>query len=341
MSEQDLRPPLCADVTRPDEHNAPAEHRREGHSHAGHSHAGHSHAVSADADRRYLWIALFLLTGFLIGEVIVALAIGSLVLLADAGHMLTDAASIAAALWAMRLAARPATTRWTFGLKRAEILSACANGVTLIVVGLIIAVEAVRRLFAPPDVEGVGVLVVAIIGVVVNVAATAVLARANRSSLNVEGAFQHVLTDLYAFIGTAVAGVIILLTGFDRADSIASLLVVALMLISGWRLVRESGRILLQGTPAELDLADVQSHLLSVDHVREVHDLHAWTVTSGLPSLSAHVVVDDECFTDGHSAALLCQLQRCLVGHFDVEHSTFQLEPAGHRTHETGTHSCP
>ncbi|MGQ0843686.1 MAG: cation diffusion facilitator family transporter [Sporichthyaceae bacterium] len=337
MSEAPL-PSWCADAARPDAHNAPVE-RRHGHRHGhGHGH-GHSHAVSADADRRYLWIALVLLSAFMVVEVVVALAIDSLVLLADAGHMLTDALAIAAALWAMRLAARPATARWTYGLKRAEILSACANGVTLLVVGAIIAVEAVQRLFVPPEVEGGGVLAVAVVGVVVNVAATAVLARANRSSLNVEGAFQHVLTDLYAFVGTAVAGVVILLTGFDRADAIASLVVVALMLYSGWGLVRESGHILLQGTPAQLDLADVSAHLLSVDHVRDVHDLHAWTVTSGLPSLSAHVVVDDECFTDGHAAVLLCQLQRCLVGHFDVEHSTFQLEPAGHREHETGAHN--
>lgn len=331
------RSPLCDDASRPDAHNVAGEHDHAHHEPAqSHGH-GHGHGVSADADRRYLWIALILLSGFMVGEVVVALAIDSLVLLADAGHMLTDALAIAAALWAMRLAARPATARWTYGLKRAEILSACANGVTLLVVGVLIAVEAVRRLFDPPHVEGGGVLAVAVVGVVVNVFATAVLARANRSSLNVEGAFQHVLTDLYAFIGTAVAGVVILLTDFDRADAIASLIVVALMLVSGWGLVRESGRILLQGTPAQLDLADVQAHLLSVDHVREVHDLHAWTVTSSLPSLSAHVVVDDECFTDGHAAALLCQLQRCLVGHFDVEHSTFQLEPAGHRAHEAGT----
>lgn len=328
--------PLCDDASRPDEHNVAGGHDH-AHSEPAQNH-GHGHGLSADADRRYLWIALILLSGFMVGEVVVALAIDSLVLLADAGHMLTDALAIAAALWAMRLAARPATAHWTYGLKRAEILSACANGVTLLVVGVFIAAEAVRRLFDPPNVEGGGVLAVAVVGVVVNVFATAVLARANRSSLNVEGAFQHLLTDLYAFVGTGVAGVVILLTDFDRADAIASLIVVALMLFSGWGLVRESGRILLQGTPAQLDLADVQVHLLSVDHVREVHDLHAWTVTSGLPSLSAHVVVDDECFTDGHAAALLCQLQRCLVGHFDVEHSTFQLEPAGHRAHEAGTH---
>lgn len=300
--------------------------------------AGHEHGSGPDADRRYLWTALALLAAFMLGEVIVAVLAGSLVLLSDAGHMLTDVSAIAASLWAMRLAARPPSGPWTFGWKRAEILSAAGNGITLLVVSGIITFEAIRRLITPPEVHGGAVLAVALVGVGVNLAATWALARANRASLNVQGAFQHILTDLYAFIGTVVAGIIILTTGFARADAIASLLVVALMVAAAWGLLRESGRVLLEAAPEGIDLADVRAHLLDSEHVRDVHDLHVWTLTSDLPTLSAHVVIDDTCFTDNHTPQLLDQLQACLVGHFDVEHSTFQLEPAGHVGHEEGAH---
>jgi len=188
-------------------------------------------------------------------------------------------------------------------------------------------------------VAGLAVLLVAVLGVVVNVAATLVLSRANRSSLNVEGAFQHILTDAYAFIATIIAGVIILATGFRRADAIASLVVVALMLHAAWGLLRDSGRILLEMAPEGVDLVDLRAHLLQTDHVVDVHDLHAWTVTSDLPALSAHVVVSDGCFDSGHCPRILDSLQACLTGHFDVEHSTFQLEPAGHTAHETGAYA--
>ena len=301
-------------------------------------HDGHSHGPSPTADRRALWGALLLLAAFMVGEVVVALASGSLALLSDAGHMLSDVGAIAAALWAGHLAARPAYGQWTFGLLRAEIVSAALNGVTLLVVAGVVGLEAVRRLVDPPAVEGGPVLVVALVGIVVNVAATWLLARADRRSLNTEGAYQHVLTDLYGFIGTAVAAVVVLLTGWTRADAVASLLVVGLMIHAGWGLLRDSGRVLMEGSPRGVDLAVVREHLLGVDHVHDVHDLHVWTVTSTVPTLSAHVVVDDSCFTDGHTPQLLDELQSCLAGHFDVEHSTFQLEPTGHAGHETGTH---
>ena len=301
-------------------------------------HSGHHHGVSADADRRQLWLALLLLLGFMVGEVVVAFAANSLVLLSDAGHMLSDVGAIAGALWAMSLAARPAAGRWTFGFTRAEILSAALNGITLLVVGGIILFEAVRRLIDPPTTQGTPVLVVALVGAAVNLVATWLLSRANRSSLNVEGAYRHVLTDLYGFLGTAIAAVVILLTGFDRADAIASLVVVALMVHAAWGLLRESGLVLLQAAPETTDLEQIRRHLLEEEHVRDVHDLHVWTVTSGLPTLSAHVVVDDECFTGGHAPQLLDRLQSCLAGHFDVEHSTFQLESAGHARHESGAH---
>ncbi|RNI25264.1 cation transporter [Flexivirga caeni] len=304
----------------------------------GSGHAGHSHGVRADADRRYLIGALVLLAAFMVGEVIVAFASGSLALLSDAGHMLSDVGAIAGALWAMHLAAQPARGRWTFGWKRAEILSAAGNGITLLVVSGIVAFEAIRRLIHPPKVEGGALLVVALVGVAVNIAAAWLLARANRSSLNVEGAYQHILTDLYGFIGTLAAGVLILLTGWTRADPIASLIVVGLMLYAAWGLLRDSGRVLLEGAPSEVDIDDLRSHLLETEHVRAVHDLHVWTVTSDLPAVSAHVVVEDECFGDGHTPQLLDELQSCLHGHFDVEHSTFQLEPASHVAHESGTH---
>jgi cobalt-zinc-cadmium efflux system protein len=274
----------------------------------------------------------------MLAEVIVAVLSGSLALLSDAGHMLSDVGAIGAALWAIRLAARPAAGAWTFGWKRAEILSAAGNGITLLVVSGIVAVEAITRLIHPPRVDGGPVVVVATAGIAVNIAAAWVLARANRSSLNVQGAFRHVLTDLYGFIGTVIAGIVILATGWTQADAIASLIVVALMLKAAWELLAASGRILLEAAPKTMDLDDVRAHLLATEHVRDLHDLHAWTVTSSLPALSAHIVIDDACFTEGCVPRLLDQLQSCLAGHFDVEHSTFQLEAAAHASHEPGTH---
>jgi cobalt-zinc-cadmium efflux system protein len=309
------------------------------HDHWDGSHAhGHSHAPGAGADKRYLLIALALLAAFMLGEVIVAVISGSLALLSDAGHMLSDVGAIGGALWAIRLTGRPAAGAWTFGWKRAEILSAAGNGITLLVVSGIVAVEAVTRLIHPPRVDGGPVVAVAAAGIAVNIAAAWVLARANRSSLNVQGAFRHVLTDLYGFIGTLIAGVIIVATGFTRADAIASLIVVALMLKAAWGLLRDSGRILLEAAPKTTDLDQVRTHLLATEHVHDLHDLHAWTITSDLPALSAHIVIDDSCFNDGHAPRLLDTLQACLAGHFDIEHSTFQLEAATHVGHEPGTH---
>lgn len=299
----------------------------------------HAHGPTGSADARGLRWSLGLIVGFMVFEVTVAVLSHSLALLADAGHMLTDAAALATALWAIRLAARPATNTWSFGLKRAEILSAAVNGVTLVAVAGIVTVEAIRRLISPSPVHGMAVLVVALVGVVVNVAATWILARGNRSSLNVEGAFQHILTDAAGFIGTAIAAVIILTTGFQRADACAALLVVALMARAAYTLLKASGRILLEGTPEGIDLDRVRARLLAADpHVRDVHDVHAWVLTSNLPAMSAHVVVDDDCFHDGHTAQILDALQAAVVGEFDVEHSTLQLEMAGHAMHELGTH---
>jgi cobalt-zinc-cadmium efflux system protein len=295
-----------------------------------HSHAG--------AHRSQLVLALVLIGGFMVAEVVAGVASGSLALLADAGHMLADVGAIGAALWAWHLAERPAEGSWTFGFKRAEILSAAGNGILLLVVAVVVALVAIHRLIQPSMVHGLTMVIVAGVGVVVNLVAAWVLARGHRQSLNIEGAYQHIVTDLYGFIATLLAGLIILATGFSRADPIASLVVVVLMLRASWGLLKTSLRILLEAAPEAVDLSDVRAHLLEPAHVRDVHDLHVWTVTSDLPAISAHVVVDDSCFLDGHAPQVLDELQQCLAGHFDVEHSTFQLEPASHADHEPGTH---
>jgi cobalt-zinc-cadmium efflux system protein len=287
-----------------------------------HSHHGHSHGASADADRGKLRIALALILGFMAAEVVTGILANSLALLSDAAHMLTDAAAIALSLVAIRLSKRPAEGRMTFGLKRVEILSAQINGITLLVLAAIIAIEGVRRLFDPPGVDGGLVLVVALAGIVVNVAATAVLARANRQSLNVEGSFQHLLTDLYAFIGTAVAAAVILLTGFDQADAIASLLVAALMLYSAYGLLRDSGRVFLEASPKGIDPDRIGRLMAAQPHVVEVHDLHVWEVTSEFPALSAHVIV--EANADCHRARL--ELAELIERDFGIHHTTLQVE---------------
>src|SRR5215471_14497162 len=296
------------------------------------------HLPGPDADRRFLRAALTLVTAFVVAEVVIAVTARSLALLSDAGHMLADIGAIGGALWAIRLADRPPAGAWTFGWKRAEIIAAAVNGILLLVVAGIVTVQAVQRLVHPAPVHGGPVLAVALAGIVVNLVAARLLASASQSSLNVAGAFRHVLTDLYGFLGTAAAAVIIIATGYTRADAIAALLVVALMVRAAWSLLRASGRILLEAAPEDMNLDDVRAHLLATSHVKDVHDLHAWTVTSSLPALSAHVIVDDSCFTDGHVPMLLDQLQACLAGHFDAEHSTFQLEAAAHAEHEPGTH---
>jgi cobalt-zinc-cadmium efflux system protein len=296
------------------------------HSHAhGHAGHGHDHAISADADRGKLAIALGLILGFMAVEVVVGILASSLALLSDAAHMLTDAAAIALALVAIGLAKRPAQGAFTFGLRRAEILSAQFNGATLLVLGLLVVVEGVRRLVDPPDVEGTPVLVVALVGVAVNLVATWVLASANRSSLNVEGAYQHLLTDLAAFIATAIAGAVILLTGFREADGIAALLVAGIMLYASYGLLRESGRIFLEAAPRGMDVDEIGNALARSPGVIEVHDLHVWEVSSGFPALAAHVVVGRDC--DCHHAR--GELQRLLYERFGIEHTTLQMDHQG------------
>jgi len=291
-----------------------------------------------ERDERLMLVALSLLVAFLIGEIVAAVLGRSLALLADAGHMATDVFAVGAAVLAARLARRPAVGHWTFGLARAEVLSALFNGATLLIVAAIVTVEAIRRLIHPANVGGTTLIVVAAIGLAVNVAVHGVLSRADRRSLNIKGVVAHVLTDAYAFAATIVAGAVIVATGCKRADPVASLVVVVLLVLAARSLLAESGRVLLEAAPSELDLELVRRHLTEATYVVDVHDLHIWTVTSGLPALSVHVVISDDCFTGGRAPALLDELQACLAGHFDVEHSTFQLEPAGHSEHEAATH---
>lgn len=291
------------------------------HDHA-HSHAGLSHAVSADADRGKLRVALALIVGFLVVEVVVGILVSSLALLSDAAHMLTDAAAIALSLLAIRLAKRPSGGSYTFGWQRAGILSAQFNGATLLILGLLIVFEGTRRLLDPPAVEGGAVLVVALLGIVVNLIATRVLAQANRESLNVEGAYMHILTDLLAFVFTAIAGLVIVLTGFDEADGIASLIVAAIMLWAAYGLLRDSGRVFLEAAPRGFDPDEIGNTLASRPGVHEVHDLHLWEVTSGFPAFSAHVTVDAD--ADCHAVRL--ELEHELAERFGLEHTTLQVD---------------
>jgi cobalt-zinc-cadmium efflux system protein len=285
----------------------------------------HAHLPGPETDRRRLRLALGLILALMAVEVVAGVLADSLALLSDAAHMLTDAGAIALALLALRLAERPAGGGFTFGFRRAEILSAQLNGATLVALGAVIVYEGVRRLVSPPEVEGLPVLAVAVLGIAVNLAATRLLAGAGRRSLNVEGAFQHVLTDLFAFVATAVAGAVVLATGFYRADGIAALLVAALMLKAGYGLLRDSGRVLLEAAPRGLDPEEVGRALASEPHVIEVHDLHLWEVTSGFPSLSAHVIVRPDCDTQTHRR----KLAELLRVRFGIEHSTLQVEQAG------------
>jgi cobalt-zinc-cadmium efflux system protein len=294
-------------------------------------HAGHSHGVGAGADSRWLSGALVLIVVYMAAEVVIGLLAHSLALISDAAHMLTDAASIVLALVAMRLAAKPAKGGYTYGLERTEILSAQANGLTLLLLSGWLAYEAIRRLVSPPQVTGGLVFGTALAGIVINLGAAWMISRANRTSLNVEGAFQHILTDLYAFIATAVAGLIMLLTGFARADAIASLVVVALMLKAGVGLVRESGRIFLEAAPAGLSPDLVGQAMAARPHVSEVHDLHIWQITSGMPAASAHVLVEPG--EDCH--AVRADLEALLAAEHEITHTTLQVD------HARGTAGAP
>ena len=292
-----------------------------------HDHA-HSHAVvSPAADRRWLGVALAIVLSFMVVEIVAGVLADSLALLSDAAHMLTDAGAIGLALVAARLAARPPKGRFTFGLGRAEILSAQLNGALLLVLAGVIAWEAGKRIYEPPDVEGAFVLVVGVVGAAVNVLAAAALAKAQRQSLNIAGARAHVLADLYASVAAAASGALILLTGVRELDGVAALIVAALMVASGWRLLRDASAVLLEGAPEGIDPERIGRALAAQPGVVEVHDLHVWEVTSGFPAVAAHVVVppDEDCHQRRR------ELQGVLEEQFGVEHTTLQVDHATKR----------
>jgi cobalt-zinc-cadmium efflux system protein len=299
---------------------------------------GHAHGVTATGRHRRALITVLALSGLVaVAEVIGALITGSLVLFADAAHMAADAAGLGLSLLAVYFAARPPAGRRTFGYARAEILAAMGNALLLLAMTAFIIYEAVRRLMSPPVVNSGLLIVFGVIALAANVASLLLLRGSQAESLNLRGAFLEVASDALGAAAVIVTGVVIAATGFTRADPIASLAVGLLILPRTWHLLRETVDVLLEASPQNVDLSEVRRHMTEVRGVREIHDLHAWTITSGLPVLSAHVVVDPEIF-DGQCFTMLDRLQDCLRGHFDIEHSTFQLEPAGHAAHERPMH---
>jgi len=284
----------------------------------------HSHSHGRDAEAGALKAALTLIVVFMVAEVTVGVVARSLALLSDAAHMLTDAVALTVSLVAARLAARPASGAMTYGLGRAEILSAQANGVTLLVLSVLIVVDAVSRLVSPLHVRGAPVLIVAVAGVAVNLVAARILARGSgpERSLNVEGSYRHIVTDLYGFIATAVAAIVILTTGFSRADAIASLIIAGLLLQAAYGLLMASGRVFMEAAPSGLDPEEIGRALAAQPGVVEVHDLHVWEVTSGFPALSAHVVVraGDDCHQRRRD------LQAVVKERFGVGHTTLQVD---------------
>jgi len=285
-----------------------------------HQHGGHRHDHAGDSRR--LAAALSLILAFMAAEVAGGVIAHSLALLSDAAHMLTDAAALALSLMAARLARRPAGGSMTYGLGRAEVLAAQANGVTLLVLAAFIVYEAIARLVSPPHVQGGLMLAIALVGVAVNLAAALTLSGSPSRSLNVEGSFRHILTDLYAFIGTAAAAAVILASGFERADPIASLIVAALMLKSAFWLLRASARVFLEAAPEGFDVESIGHALAERPGIVEIHDLHVWEVGSGFPALSAHVLVGRD--IDCHAARL--ELAQLLRERFEIEHTTLQVE---------------
>ena len=299
----------------------------------------HGHPITATGRHRRALITVMGLSALIaVAEVVGALITGSLVLLADAAHMAADVSGIGLSLLAAYFAARPPTGRRTFGYARAEILAAMANAVLLLGMAAFIVIEAIRRLMAPPGVNSGLLVVFGLIALAVNAVSLLLLRRGQTESLNVRGAFLEVASDALGAAAVIVTGVVIATTGFTRADPIASLAVGVLILPRTWRLLRETVDVLLEASPRGMDLSEVRRHMTTLTGVRDVHELHAWTITSGLPVLSAHVVVDPGVMDDGRCATMLDRLQDCLRGHFDVEHSTFQLEPAGHADHERPMH---
>lgn len=294
-----------------------------------HTHHGHDHGRAADI--RALAVVLALTATFMVVEVIGGLLTGSLALLADAGHMLSDAASLALALFASWLAAQPATPERSFGYKRAEILAALANGVTLVAISIWIFVEAYRRFMQPPDILGGWMLAVAAVGLLVNVVAAGILSRSGGESLNLQGALRHIIADVLGSVGAISAAVIIILTGWRYADPLISAVISVLILASSWTLLRESINVLLESSPRGVDTNEVGRRMAAAEGVVEVHDLHIWTITSGFPALAAHILVgrDEDCH------ARRRDLEEVLAHEFGISHTTLQVDHAG--DHQAGS----
>lgn len=298
---------------------------------------GHDHSTGGGSRRR-LALVLGISATILVIEIIGAVISGSLALLADAGHMFTDVAGRTLALVAAVLTGRPATDARTWGYRRAEVLAAAAQAGVLLAVGGFVLVQAVVHLINPVAVAAPAMFVFGVVGLLGNAASIAILSAGRGANLNTRAAFLEVVNDALGSVAVLIAAVVIAATGWDRADAVASLLIGAMILPRTWKLLRETVDVLLESTPKGIDLGDVRTHLGDVPHVIALHDLHASTVATGLPVLTAHIVVEDGCFLDGHLTALLDDLQGCLVGHFNVEHSTFQFEAATHRAREHAAH---
>jgi cation diffusion facilitator family transporter len=303
----------------------------------GHDH-GAAHGTAGAGHRGRLAVVLALTGAVFVVEVVGALLSGSLALLADAAHMATDALGIGMALGAVSLAQRPARGRRTFGWQRIEVLAAVANGLLLLGVGAYVVIEAIRRIGDPPDIHSGWMLSVAVLGLAVNLGSLLLLRSGQGESLNTRGAYLEVVGDALGSVAVIVAAVVIATTGWTGADVVASFAVGALVLPRAWTLLREAFDVLLEAAPKGVDLGQVRAHVLGVSGVLDVHDLHAWTITSGQPVLSAHVVVSEEVLADGHGGRVLDALCSCLGDHFDLEHCTFQLESPGHRGHESPVH---
>ncbi|GAA4189307.1 cation diffusion facilitator family transporter [Gryllotalpicola kribbensis] len=301
----------------------------------------HDHGAAGATNRVRLTVALAITCAILLAEAVGAALTGSLALIVDAGHVLTDAGGLAMALFAARLAGRPATSRRTWGYARAEVLAATAQAAVLLAVGLFVLVEAIQRLITPPQLQSEGLLIFGVIGLVGNLVSIAVLSGGRAANFNLRAAFLEVVNDALGSVGVILAAIVILTTGWQGADAVAAILIGVLILPRAFRLLRETVDVLLESAPAGLDLDQVRTHLLGIDHVSEVHDLHVTQIATGLPVLTAHITVDADCFRDGHAPGILDQLQACVADHFpiSVEHSTFQLEPAAHQTHEHTPHA--
>jgi cobalt-zinc-cadmium efflux system protein len=304
----------------------------------GHSHS-HAPETATGRHRQRLVIVVAITASIFVAQVIGGLASGSLALLADAGHMLTDSTGLVIALIAATLATRPATSARTYGLQRVEVLAAMVNGLLLTGIAVWVLVQAIERWNQPADISSGLMLAVAVVGAVANTVGLLILRGGKEESLNLRGAYLEVLGDLLGSLAVIAAALIITFTGYTRADSIASLLIFVMIIPRAFSLLRDVVDVLLEATPRGIDLDQIRQHIVDIDGVTDVHDLHAWTITSGVPVLSAHVVVDADCLTDGRAGEVLDRLGDCLGEHFDVDHCTFQLEPQGHQAHEPAHHA--